>query len=125
MDIQTRLQVLSGDKPGGLKTEETALFERILLGMLRFEPGQRMSAEEVVQLFLDVCGTGGHRCKKLGICLERCPVAGLRKTKKGNNEHHVNKSHQVSVLTPCLRTLAALLIHKGFKNLGCNEAPSG
>ena len=59
VDIQTRLQGIPRDTLVGLEPEEIAAFERILLGMLRFEPDERMSAKEVVQLLPGVCGAGG------------------------------------------------------------------
>ena len=56
MDIQKRLQLLTPDTLGGLEPEEIAAFKSILLGMLRYEPDERMSAKEVVQLLPRVCG---------------------------------------------------------------------
>ena len=56
VNIRSRLQLLTPATLGGLDADEVAAFESILLGMLRFEPGKRMSAKEVVQLLPGVCG---------------------------------------------------------------------
>ncbi|KAF8246626.1 kinase-like protein, partial [Wilcoxina mikolae CBS 423.85] len=45
-NLHSRLQVL----PTSLKPEEMSAFEEMLRGMLRFEPSERISAEQVVQL---------------------------------------------------------------------------
>lgn len=55
---QARLQALARCTLGGLEAEVIAAFEPVLLGMLRFEPDERMSAEEVARLLPSVCGIG-------------------------------------------------------------------
>ena len=53
---RARLQALARCTLGGLEAEESAAFKPVLLGILRFEPDERMSAEEVARLLPCVCG---------------------------------------------------------------------
>lgn len=51
MDLKARLEdLVRGSREDLLKPEEMVAFEKILRGMLRFEPKERISANEVTQL---------------------------------------------------------------------------
>lgn len=64
--VQTRLRVLIHSALGGSEAQDIVAFEWILLGILRLETSERMSAKEVAKLLLSVRGQRGLRRKKLG-----------------------------------------------------------
>lgn len=59
MDLKTRLQKDTCGAIIEFSPEELAEFERVLRGMVRFEPGERISAKEVAKLLRHLWGGRG------------------------------------------------------------------